>query len=83
MRKKAKGKIYLIVGIYFLIINPIVPMIFNLVYTIVFDIPLDPLAYWSEWLMMLGWFVILLAGIGVYLIIIGYRIIKSTKENLV
>lgn len=83
MRKKALGKIYIIVGIYLLIINPIGPLIFSQIYSIAFSIPLYPLANWFEWIMMSGWFVILLAGIGVYLIIIGYRIIKSTKENLV
>jgi hypothetical protein len=56
-------------------------MIFNHVYTIGFYVPLDPLAYWSEWLWKYGLFVILLAGLGVYLIIIGYRyIIRSTKD---
>jgi hypothetical protein len=49
-------------------------MIFNHVYTIGFYVPLDPLAYWSEWLWKY-------AGLGVYLIIIGYRyIIRSTKD---
>lgn len=83
MRKKAKGKIYIIVGVYLLIIHPIYPLIFTQVSSIAFSIPVDPLAIWFDWLMVFGWFVIFLAGIGVYLIIIGYRIIKSTKENLV
>jgi len=83
MRKKTLGKIYIIVGIYLFIINPISPLIFTPIYSIAFSIPFDPLATlasWYEYLMMSGWFVILLAGIGIYLIKIGYRIIKSTKD---
>ena len=80
MRKKTLGKIYIIVGIYLLIINPISPLIFSPIYIIAFSIPFDPLASWYEFLMLSGWVVILLAGIGVYLINIGYRIIKSTKD---
>ncbi len=84
MRKKALGKIYIIVGIYLLIINPISPLIFTPIYSIAFSIPFDPLASlenWHIWLMTSGLFVILLAGIGVYLIIIGYRYIVRLSQD--
>ena len=55
-------------------------MIFNKGHTIGFYISLHPLVYWGEWLWMYGLFVILLAGLGVYLIIIGYRYKKDQQK---
>ncbi|MBA7623207.1 hypothetical protein ES703_30600 [subsurface metagenome] len=70
----------MIIGIYLSIINPIFSMLNCRIYTIGYYRPLSPLEYWSEWLWKYGFLVIILAGIGIYLIKIGYRIIKSTKD---
>lgn len=81
MKKKNLGKIYIIIGIYLFVINPIMSMVFNQVYTIGYYVQLDPLRYWFTWLWMYGWYTIILAGVGAYLINVGYRNIKRSPEN--
>ena len=80
MRQKVIGILLLILGFYLVLLNPIFSLLFKQVYTIGFYVPLDPLAYWVEWLFMYGWFTILLAVLGVYLIIFGYRYIKRSPK---
>lgn len=75
--------IYIIIGIYLAIIHPIFSILNNRIFTIGYYIPLTSLEYWSEWLWKYGLLAIVLAGIGIYLIKIGYRIIKSIKDQLV
>ena len=81
MRQKAIGLTLLIFGFYLVLLNPIFSMLFNQVYTIGFYVPLEPLVYWGEWLLRYGWLTILLAVIGVYFLIIGYRYVKSSAED--
>ena len=81
MRKRVIGVSLLVFGLYLALINPILSMLFNQVYTIGFYVPLEPLAYWVEWLLLYGWFTILLAILGIYLIFYGYRTIKSSPRD--
>ena len=82
MRQRVIGVLLLILGFYLALLNPIFSILYNEVYTIGFYVPLEPLNYWLEWLFLYGWFTILFAIIGVYLLILGYRYSKSsTKEG--
>ena len=81
MREKTLGIIYIIVGIYLGIFNPIMSMIFNQVYSIGFYVPIGPLTYWGQWFFLYGWYTVLLAVLGVYLIIIGYRYLKKSPND--
>ncbi len=78
MRQRVIGILLFIFGLYLALVNPLLSMLFNQVYTIGFYVPLSPLAYWGEWLLLYGWFTILLAVVGVYLIIFGYRYIQKS-----
>jgi len=81
MRKRVIGVSLFVFGLYLALINPILSMLFNRVYTIGFYVPLEPLSYWVEWLLLYGWFTILFAILGVYLIFYGYRTIKSSPRD--
>lgn len=81
MREKTQGKIYIIVGFYLTIINPISSLSFAISRIGAFVL-YDPLSYWIEWLLMYGMLAIVLAVVGVYLIKIGYGVIKKSKKDL-
>ena len=80
MRKKGIGIVLLILGSYFVLINPIFSMLFNQVYTIGFYVPIDPLGYWIEWLFLYGYITIMFVLLGVCLIILGYRFIREAAK---
>jgi len=80
MRKKGMGIVLLIFGSYFVLINPILSMLFFRVYTIGFYVPIDPFSYWIEWLFMYGYIIVMFALLGVCLIILGYRFISEAAE---
>ena len=67
MRKKVIKIILIFLGIYLLVINPILSILFNTTYPIRLDIPIKPIDYWRNWFINLGW--IIIAGVGVYSII--------------
>ena len=77
MRRSTLGKILFIIGIYLMFIFPILSLTLNKGGDISFGVQLDPLSYWVTWLMMYGFFTILLTELGVFLIILGYRYIKD------
>jgi len=77
LSKKIIGILSIILGLYLLIVNPIISMILNQI-TPSFGVQLDQLTYWGAWFMRYGGFTIFIAGIGVYLIHIGFRYIKKT-----
>ena len=81
MRKKTLWTIYIIIGLYLSILNPIFSLLFTEVYTIGFYVPLEPLVYWTEWFWKYGLLTLILAGIGVKLVILGYRDIKSSPQK--
>ncbi|NVM19846.1 MAG: hypothetical protein HWN80_19240 [Candidatus Lokiarchaeota archaeon] len=81
MRKRVIGISLLIFGVYLALVNPIFSILFNQVYTIGFYVPLEPLSYWVEWLLLYGWFTILLAILGVFLINYGYRTMKILPKE--
>lgn len=72
--------IYIIIGIYLLIVKPILSILLNKVYSIGFDVPIDPLSYWGLWLATYGWITILSAVCGAQLINIGYKKVKKTLD---
>jgi len=82
MRERTQGKIYIIVGFYLTIINPISSVSYAISMIGAF-VPYDPLSYWIEWLLMYGMLAIVLAVVGVYLIKIGYDVIKKSKKDLI
>ncbi|TET04215.1 MAG: hypothetical protein E3J90_01435 [Promethearchaeota archaeon] len=71
MRKKKIGIIYIIIGIYLLIFSPFLSLVFNQLNSSEDNL----LTFLSLWFMETGWFVIMLALLGLYLIIIGNRYI--------
>ena len=81
MRQRVIGVLLLILGFYLSLVNPIFSILYNEVYTIGFYVPLEPLNYLFEWLFLYGWFTILFAIIGVYLLILGYRYSKSSTKD--
>jgi len=81
MRRKTLGTIYLVIGLFLSIYHPIFSVLTNKVYAIGFYVPLNPLAYWSAWMWEYGLLAIVLAVIGVYFLIIGYRYVKSSAED--
>ena len=82
VRHRVIGVLLIILGFYLALLNPIFSMLYNEVYTIGFYVPLEPLNYWIEWLFLYGWFTILFALVGVYLIIFGYRYSRSSPKEV-
>lgn len=54
-------------------------MLFQPVY-IGYVVPVDPITYWTEWLMIYGWYTIPLAVAGFFLILIGRRYLIKKQE---
>lgn len=57
-------------------LNPIFSLIFNQIVPIGFDIAIDAINYWFEWLMHYEWITIMLALVGLVLIIKSCRYFK-------
>ncbi len=69
MNRKSLGILFIIIGIYLLVVNPMLSIFFNQVVPIGFDVVLEPLNYWIEWLMIYGWITIVIAISGLFLIL--------------
>jgi len=80
MRKRTIGTIYLIVGLILSIFYPITS-VSNVVTSYGPSVPSDPLAYWIEWFWKYGLLTIILAIIGVYFVVIGFRFRKWSRED--
>ena len=80
MRKRTIGTIYLVVGIILSIFYPITSVA-NGISSIGIKAPSDPLDYWIEWLWKFGLLTIILAIIGVYFVIFGYRCRKYFPKD--
>ena len=72
MRKRTVGTIYLIIGLYLSILNPI-SSVSNVYYWYGPSIPSEPIGYWINWFWMSGLLTIVLAIIGAYFVFFGYR----------
>lgn len=70
MRKKVIKIILIFLGICLLVINPILSILFDTIYPIGLDVPIKPIDYWRNWFIKLGWIILIIAGVGVYSIII-------------
>lgn len=57
-------------GIYLLVINPILSILFNTIYPIGLDVPIKPIDYWRNWFINLGGITLIIAVLGAYLIIL-------------
>jgi hypothetical protein len=69
MGKKVIKIILIILGIYLLVINPILSILFNTIYPIELGVPIKPIDYWRYWFINLGWITLIIAGSGVNSII--------------
>ena len=72
MRKRTVGTIYLVIGLILSIFYPITS-VSNVYSSYGPSVPSDPLGYWVQWFWMYGLLTIILAIIGVYFVIFGYR----------
>jgi len=70
MTKKVIKIILIILGIYLLVINPILSILFNMIYSIELGVPIKPIDYWRHWFINLGWITLIIAVVGAYLIIL-------------
>ncbi|NHJ24448.1 MAG: hypothetical protein EAX89_07735 [Candidatus Lokiarchaeota archaeon] len=77
MNRKSLGILFIIIGIYLLVVNPMLSIFFNQVVPIGFDVVLEPLNYWIEWLMIYGWITIVIAISWLFLILKGKFYIKQ------
>jgi len=77
MNRKSLGILFIIIGIYLLVVNPMLSIFFNQVVPIGFDVVLEPLNYWIEWLMIYGWITIVIAISRLFLILKGKFYIKQ------
>ena len=73
MRKRTVGTIYLVIGIFLSILNPIITVSNGIGYSIGQFSHWDPLAYWIMWFWQQCVLMIVLAIMGVYFVIFGYR----------
>jgi len=74
MRQKVLGIVLLILGIYFVLINPIISVLVHAVFNLRIDVPLNPLVFWIDALRVYWlWITILVAGAGVVLLRYGRR----------
>ena len=78
LRKRTKGIILLTIGIYFVIINPVLSIIFNQVFYS-YNIIIDPMNYWTTWFSNFGALTLIFIIIGAYMIRIGNIYIKLEK----
>jgi hypothetical protein len=81
MNRKSLGIVFIIFGIYLLVLNPIFSIIFNQVVPIGFNVVLDPLNYWIEGFMIYGWITIIIAILGLFLILRGRYYISHNSNN--
>lgn len=86
LRAKVKAAILFIFGFYLFIVNPVISL-FNPVRIPCIPnpygpdcIPLDPIDYFELWLVQYGWYTILIALGGLYLIIYSFRHFLMKKE---
>ena len=78
MKPTTKGIIFLILGFYLAVINPIMSSLINKVFYLHY-IPTDSLIYWMDWLRVYGLITFIPASLGVYLIIISFRYFKKKE----
>ncbi|MBA7556994.1 hypothetical protein ES705_49722 [subsurface metagenome] len=82
MRHKVIGILLLILGIYLVLINPIVSFLVHVVFNLRIDIPSNYFTFWIVALRELWlWITILFAGLGV--VFIKYGRINILKTNSV
>lgn len=77
MRKKTKGVILIIIGFFLIVFS--IGNIFNYVH-IGYGISVDPIDYWTNWLIIYGWYTIPLAVVGLFLIFYGRRYMIRKQE---
>lgn len=78
MRKKTKGVILIIIGFFLSFVFSICNL-FNYMH-IGFGITIDPIDYWTNWLINFGWYTIPIAILGLFLIIYGRRYLIREQE---
>ncbi len=82
MRQKVIGITLLILGVYFVLINPIVSFLVHVVFNFRIDIPSNYFIFWIRALWDLWlWITILFAGLGI--VFIKYGRINMLKTNSV
>jgi len=81
MRHKVIEILLLILGVYLVLINPIVSFLVHVVFNIRIDIPSNYLNFWIDALRELWWWIALLfAGLGVVLIKYGRRYVLNSNS---
>jgi len=77
MRKKTKGVILIVIGFFLSFFS--IGNLFSYVH-IGYGIPVDPIDYWTNWLINFGWYTIPLVVVGLFLIIYGRRYMIRKQE---
>ncbi|TFG19721.1 MAG: hypothetical protein EU533_06565 [Promethearchaeota archaeon] len=79
MRQKTKGIIVIIVGMYLVVMNPIISMIFFQLSEDSFGIEITHIQYWLSWFNIYGSITLIFVIIGAYMIRIGIINLKLEK----
>ena len=80
MRQKVIGIVLLILGFYFLVINPVLSILIHGVFNLRIAIPANPFSPWIYTLEHLWlWITILVAGVGVVLVKYGRRNVLASQ----
>ncbi len=82
MKMRFLGTLLIIIGIYLLVFNPIMSILFNYAGSIGFSVPISPEDYWMNWLNNYGVMTFGIAGVGLCVLIIGIRYLLKTKNTL-
>ena len=80
MRRKNQGTILLVVGILLSIFYPI-SSVSNVYSSYGPSVPSEPIGYWIQWFWMYGLLTIIVAIIGLYFVVVGYRFRKWSRED--
>ena len=80
MRQKVIGIVLLILGFYFLVLNPVLSILIHGVFNLRLVIPVNIFTAWIHTLEILwSWITILVAGVGVVLIKYGRRNVLASQ----
>ena len=83
MSQKVLGIFLLILGFYFIVINPVLSILIHAVFNLRIAIPLNPFTSWIRVLELLWlWITILVVGVGVVFVKYGRRNVLYSKEEL-